>query len=99
VSSVLQENSQNRLFQLPSLSPIKKGWKSLFFDRMLADDTLKVRVVGFEAHQQKKLNELYQENGPIQLVDFEVKKTRHGQGYEVLLKAHSDLQVPEKLDV
>ena len=63
---------------ITSLSPIKKGWKSLFFDRMLADNTSKVRVAGFEALQQKKLNELYQKNGPIQLVDCEVKKTRHG---------------------
>jgi len=70
-----------------SLSPINKGGKSLFFDRMLADDTSKVQVVGFEAHQQKKLNELYQKNGPIQLVNCEVKKSRNGQGYEVLLKA------------
>jgi len=39
---------------ITSLSPIKKGWKSLFFDRMLADNTTKVRVAGFEALQQKK---------------------------------------------
>jgi len=45
---------------ITSLSPIKKGWKPLFFDRMLEDDTSKVRVVGFEADLQKKLNELYQ---------------------------------------
>ena len=40
---------------ITSLSPIKKGWKSLFSDGMLTDDTSKVWVVGFEAHQQKKL--------------------------------------------
>jgi len=27
---------------ITSLSPIKKGWKSLFFDRMLVDNTSKV---------------------------------------------------------
>ena len=78
------------------LSPIKKGQKSLFFDRMLADDTSKVRVVGFEVLQQKKPNELYQKNGPIQLVDSEVKKTRHGQGYKVLLKAALRSMSPRK---
>ena len=85
---------------ITSLSPIKKRWKSLFFDRMLADDTSKVRVVGFEAHQQKKLNELYQKNGPIQLVDCEVKKTRHGQGYEVFAQSSTQInESPKKLDV
>ena len=73
---------------ITSLSPIKKGRKSLFFDGMLADNTSKVRVVGYEAHQQKKLNELYQNNVPIQLVDCEVKKARHGQGPFLGLKYH-----------
>ena len=66
---------------------------------MLADNTSKVRVVGFEVHQQKKLNELYQNNVPIQLVDCEVKKARHGQGYEVLLKSSTQIkESPKKLD-
>ena len=81
---------------ITSLSPIMKGWKSLFFDRMLADNTSKVRVVGFEVLQQKKPNELYQKNGPIQLVDCEVKKTPHGQGYEVLLRAALRSTSPRK---
>ena len=38
---------------ITSLSPIKKGWKSLFSDGMLTDDTSKGWVVGFETHQQK----------------------------------------------
>jgi len=37
------------------------------------------------------LNELYQRNGPFQLVDCEVKKTRNSHGYEVLLKAALDV--------
>jgi len=40
------------------------------------------------------------ENGPIQLVDCEVKKNWHGQGYEVLLKAALRSTSPKKkLDV
>ena len=85
---------------ITSLSPIKKGRKSLFFDGMLADDTSKVQVVGYEAHQQKRLNKLYQNNVPIQLVDSEVKKAQHGQGYEVLLKSSTQIkESPKKLDV
>jgi len=80
-----------------SLSPINKGGKSLFFDRMLADDTSKVQVVGFEAHQQKKLNELYQKNGPIQLVDCDVKKKLETvRVTKFCSKQHSDPRVPEK---
>ena len=75
---------------ITSLSPIKKGRKSLFFDRMLADDTSKVRVVGLEAHQQKKLNELYQKSGPIQLVECEVKKLDTVRVTKFCSKQHSD---------
>jgi len=83
---------------ITSLSPIKKGGKSLFFDRMLTDDTSKVRVVGFEAHQQKKLNELCQKNGPIQLVDCEVKKKKLEtvRVTKFCSKQHSDQRVPKK---
>ena len=63
---------------------------------MLADDTSKVRVVGLEAHQQKKLNELYQKSGPIQLVDCEVKKLDTVRVTKFCSKQHSDQQVPEK---
>ena len=45
-----------------SLSPVKKGRKSIFFDGMLADNTSKIRLVGFDAQQQRKLNDYHQKN-------------------------------------
>ena len=85
---------------ITSLSPVKKGRKSVFFDGMMADETSKVRLVGFSPHQQKKLNELYQKDIPIQLVDCEVKQARQGQGFEVLLKHNTQIvQSPKKIDI
>ena len=34
---------------ITSLSPVKKGRNSIFFDGTLADETSKIRVVGFDA--------------------------------------------------
>ena len=55
-----------------TLSPVKKGRKSNFFDGMLADETSQIRLVGFQGMQQRKLNELYQKNVPVELENCEV---------------------------
>ena len=82
------------------LSPVKKGRKSLFFDGMLADDTSKIRVVGFDAGQQRKLTEYHQSNRTVELLNCEVKPSRLGEGYEVMLKSSTQIrESPKKLDV
>ena len=47
---------------LVTLSPVKKGQKSTFFDGMLADETLQIWLAGFKSMQQRKLNEYHQKN-------------------------------------
>ena len=41
---------------ITSISPIKRGRNSIFLDGTLADETSKIRVVGFDSQQQRKLN-------------------------------------------
>ena len=50
--------------------------------------------------QQRKLNELYQNNVPVQLANCEIKRARQGEGYELMLKSSTKInQSPKKLDV
>lgn len=85
---------------ITSLSPIKPGRKSAYFDGVLADDTSKIRFVGFEPLQQKKLVNLQQQNVPVQIDNCEIKTARQGEGYEVMLKSSSQIkEFPKKLDV
>ena len=80
-----------------TLSPVKKRWKSMFFDGMLADET---RLVGFHGMQQQKLNEYHQKNIPVEIANCEVKPARQGEGYEVIMKGSTQIkQSPKKLDV
>ena len=48
----------------------------LFFDGTLADEKSKIRVVGFDAQQQRKLNNYHQKNIPVELINCEVKSSR-----------------------
>ena len=83
-----------------SLSPVKRGRKSVFFDGMLADESSKIRLVGFDAQQQRKLNEYHQNNIPVQLLNCEVKPSRQGEGYKLMLKNGTQIkQSPKKMDI
>ncbi len=83
-----------------SLSPIKKGRNSIFFDGTLADEHSKIRFVAFDAHQQRKLQDYHQKNVPVELANCEVKSSRFGDGYELMLKSGTGIaQSPKKLDV
>ena len=67
---------------------------------MLADESPKIRLVGFDAQQQRKLNEYHQNNLPVQLVNCEVKPSRQGEGYELMLKNGTQIkQSPKKPDI
>ena len=85
---------------ITALSPVKKGRNSLFFDGTLADDTSTIRLVGFAPAQQKKLEEYQQKKVAVELHNCEVKRSRHGEGYELMLKSGSSIkESPKKIDV
>ena len=69
-----------------SLSPVKKGRRSLFFDGTIADETSKIRFVGFDAQQQRKLNDFHQKNIAGKRINCKVKALRHSEGLKSCLK-------------
>ena len=84
---------------ITSISPVKRGRGAPYFDGMLADDTSKIRFVGFESFQQKKLFNFQEKNVPVKIENCEIKSAKHGDGYEVILKSNSQIkQSPRKLD-
>lgn len=69
-----------------SLSPVKKGRKSTYFDAKLTDGAGNIRMVGFNSEHQKKLSTFQRQKLPIKLEDCEVRKSRQGYSMEILLK-------------
>lgn len=61
---------------ITSLSPVKRGKNSFYFDGMLTDGTTNLRVVGFTAEQQKKLAPFLDTREAACLTNCEVKKSR-----------------------
>ena len=80
------------------MSPVKKRTEEQF--SLLADETSLIRLVGFQRFQQRKLNDYQLKNIPVELTNCEVKSSRQGEGYEVMLKNSTQIkQSPKKLDM
>ena len=58
---------------ISSLSPIKKGCKSNYFDGSVSDGKLKVRLVGFSPSQRTKMKNLMENKQAVKLDDCEVR--------------------------
>ena len=50
-----------------TLSSVKKGRKTMFFDGLLADESSQIRLVGFQGMQQRKLNDYHKKNIAVAL--------------------------------
>ena len=62
----------------------------IFFDGTLADEKSKIRVVGFDAQQQRKLNNYHQKNIPVELINCEVKSSRYGEIFLLELSVNTN---------
>ena len=71
---------------ISSLSPIKKGCKSCYFDGSVSDGKSKVRLVGFSPSQRTRMQNLMERKQAVKLDDCEVRHARRGQKMEILLK-------------
>ena len=71
---------------LKTLSPVKKGKHSNFFDGVLTDRTSKMRVVGFRSEHRRKLGTFSDSKDPVTLEDCQVKLSRQGHRMQALLK-------------
>ena len=97
----LQEPIANASVEgITSVSPIKKGKTSNYFDGTVTDSTAKVRLVGFTASQQKKVNEYMTQNQPIKIENCEIKRAQRGNKSEVMLKGNTKIgDSPKKFAV
>lgn len=84
-----------------SLSPVKKGRKSEYFDAQITDgSTTNIRIVGFKKSQRLKMKELVGKNIPIHIDNCEVKSGRRGERLEVLFKSSTAINAsPKKFNV
>jgi hypothetical protein len=81
---------------ITSLSPLKKGRNSSYFDGAIADDTTKLRLVGFSSNQQRKLSNFFSTHTIIQLQNCQIKESREGDKMEVMLKTNTNITKSSK---
>ena len=72
----------------------QKGLKLRVFG-IFADETAKMRMVGFDDPQHRKLREYHERNVPVELVNCEVRSSKYGDGYELMLEWNENQRVPE----
>ncbi len=85
---------------LTSLSPVKKGQKSVYFDGTVSDGNSKTRLVGFSLKQYKMMGDFRSKKQAIQLSDCEIKRSWRGEKMELLLKASMIIsESPRKIEV
>ena len=74
-----------------TLSPVKKGKRSVYFDGTLTDGTSHIRVVGFNPDQQHKLSSYFDEKEPARLINCEFKPTREGNTMQIMLEKFTEI--------
>ena len=81
------------------ISPVKKSKglkKRLFFDGGFADETAKLRLVGFDSIQQKQLEEYHEKQVAVQIQNCEIKKSKYCDGYDLLLGSKSRIRLSDR---
>ena len=77
-----------------SLSPYKKGKNESYFDGTLTDGTQKIWMIGL------KLSSYQESQHPIILNNCEIKKSRQGDQYKILLKKFTNItESPKKIEI
>ena len=77
---------------LTTISLVKRGRRSIFYNGTLADRTSSVRLIGFNSVHQRQLQDLHEQRLLVELVDCEVKQSRYGDGFEVVIKTTSEVR-------
>ena len=80
-----------------SLSSVKKGRNSNYFDGTLYDGHRQIRLVGFLPAQQKKLDGFWTTKKAVAVKNCEVKQSRQGGGQmEVILKTSTEISASSR---
>ena len=82
---------------LKTLSPVKKGKHSNFFDGVLTDGTPDMHVVGFRSEHRRRLGAFSDSKDPVTLQDCQVKLSRQGHEMEALLKNTTKISPSAKI--
>ena len=80
-----------------SLSPLKKGRNSNYFEGTVADQSTKLRLVGFSSDQQRKLSTFFKNRTTINLKNCQIKESREGNKMEVMLKSNTQILQSDKI--
>jgi hypothetical protein len=81
---------------ITSLSPVKEGKRSKYFDGTLTDGISHMRMIGFNTDQQRKLTTYFQNTKSIRLVNCEIKPSREGESMEIMLKKFTEIKSSPK---
>ena len=76
---------------LASVSRVKKGRNSEYFEGILSDGECKLRFVGFHRLQHKKLSSFWKERKPVFLRNCKIKKSRNSERMDVVLKSTTEI--------
>ena len=82
---------------LSSLSPVKKGRNSDYFEGTVTDGKSTVRLVRFKRSQQSKIQRFMDKQQPILLDDCEINKAGCGPRMEIMLKVSTTITSSQKL--
>ncbi len=75
-----------------SVSPMRKGKRSSYFQATLTDGDAAMRVVGFQPSQREKLETLKEKAEPISLHNCQLKRAWASDDLEILLRSSSTFQ-------
>ena len=77
---------------ISTLSPIKKGCRSNYFDGSVSDGKSNIHLVGFNPSQRIRMKNLMENKQAVKIDDCEVRHARRGQSMEILQP------IPQQLD-
>ena len=81
---------------ITSLSPVKKGRRSTYFEGQIDDGTSKLCLVGFSSDHQRKLTKLFNNKDAVSLQNCQIKEEKEGQKMEVIIKTSTQMDRSSK---
>ena len=76
---------------LASVSRVKKGQNSEYFEGILSNGECKLRFVGFHRLQHEKMSSFWEEWKPVFLRNCEIKKSRNSERMDIILKTTTEV--------
>ena len=97
ISDVVAVSSNANLQGVVTVSPMRKGKGTSYFDGMIADGKGSLRLYGFDSNVRRRLLETMEsgKGGGVVLKHCEIKRAKHGGDLEVIITGlHSNISFP-----